>query len=269
MIKIKSFSELKKLLVHGGNSSLSNNYLFPNELTKLIDNGRLYYINYGNNLFLLKSRFDDDFFEVYYFINDEQIKYDFKLKLPLVIEIPFRGNTNFPQQDVDYLLKLDFKLHIKRDLFVLNALNFSFKEVFVLNSKVDILKDISYAVMITDIIKYTFDYYTGDILTVNEVTNAIINNEILVVYQGDYFAGFLRYYIKNKVSWIGHIVVLDEFSGKGLGKQLVYEYLNYQKLKGIHTFQHWVVSDNSQARKLYEYFGFSKMNKSSISLIKK
>lgn len=270
MNQIKTISELEELLkVVEGKKPLTNCYLFGDELNSLISLGYLYYQISGFNLFLFKCRNEGDFFELYYYINEENLPIKIDQKAPIVLEIPYRGSPKFPQRELDYLMKCGFELHINRDLMFLNRPNLSQKEVSVINCSVKLFDDVSHTHLVFNSIKETFDFFTGDILSLEEVKQSIQNKEVLAIYSCDSLAGFLRYYIKNKVSWIGHIVIFDEFAGKGLGKLLVYEYLKHQFAKGIQTFQHWVVSDNNTALKLYDYFGFKKMNKSSISLIKK
>lgn len=270
MNQIESVHELEKLLkVVEGKKTLTNCYFFGNELVSLVHQGLLYYQSAGENLFLFKSKFGSEFFEMYYYIADEHLHVEIKHETPIVLEIPYRGNLKYPNREIDYLHKCGFATHINRDLMFLNKPDLTKKEVSINNCLVKLLEDVSYTELIVESIKKTFDYYTGDVMSYEEVKQSVDNKEVLAIYLGNSLAGFLRFYFKNNVSWIGHIILFDEFAGKGLGKVLVYEYLKYQIKRDIYSFQHWVVSENNAALKLYEYFGFSKMNKSSISLIKK
>ena len=269
MKRIKSRTELKELLdLVEGKKKLSNCYLFFDDLASIVDQSCLYYKVLGNNLFLFKDRLGGQFFEMHYFICDEHYLLDVEHTAPLVIEIPYRGKLKYPKTEVDILVQSGFSVHINRDLMILNKPNFNEKKIVIDNCHVKLLEEIEYALLVTAKIKKTFDFFTGDIVSLEDVQKSIVNKEVLAIYSRNSLAGFLRFYVKNKVSWIGHIVVFDEFAGSGLGKLLVQEYLKHQMDKAIQSFHHWVVSENIAAHKLYEYFGFTKMNKSSISLIK-
>jgi ribosomal protein S18 acetylase RimI-like enzyme len=267
---IKSVNELEQLLQGiEGKKPLTNCYFYGNEFASLIKQDLLYYQTIGSNLFLFKSKLVGQYFDMYYYIVDDQFTSHFKYDVPIVLEIPYRGSIKFPHIEVDFLIKCGFSMHINRDLMFLNKPDLSQIKLSAKDAIVKILDDESIVDVITTSITETFDYYTGDILPTNKVKESLENKEILGVYMGDSLAGFLRFYTKNKISWIGHIAVFDEFAGKGLGKVLVYEYLKHQIVNDIHSFQHWVVSTNTAALRLYEYFCFAKMNKCSISLLNK
>lgn len=252
-----------------GKKYYTNSYFFGNQLLELVKNENLYYIFEDSNLIILIQKNSIEYFELYYYLQDLSKTPTIDTNAPIVMEIPYRGNKFYPNLEVDYWCLSGFKMHINRDLMSLVSNNF---ESIVLNSETlfqtQIIDDLKYSFLLCNAIKHTFDYYTGDILSVTEVEKAINNKEIIGVFQEKNLAGFLRFYEKNSVSWIGHIIIFPEFMGKGAGKILVKNYLKIQSRKGIKLFQHWVVSDNVAAHKLYENLGFKKINKSSISLLK-
>jgi len=266
---IKSVSNLQWLLNRvNAKKPLTNCYLYGNDFSKLVIDGLLYYQNDGENLFIFKKNSNFLFFEIYFYLVEERCLSEIKCTQPLVAEIPYRGSFKFPHREINILTKYGFSQHINRDLFFLNKPDLSNVNLSTSNFKTVILNDKDLAVVLASKILESFDYYTGDVLSTSDLSNSIENCEILALYRDDVIAGFLRFYLKNNVSWIGHIVVLNGFEGQGLGKLLVFDYLRHQTENGINYFQHWVVSTNYAAIKLYEYFGFKKMNKSSISLLK-
>jgi ribosomal protein S18 acetylase RimI-like enzyme len=266
---IKSVSNLQWLLNSvNAKKSLTNCYLYGNDFSKLVVDGLLYYQHDGENLFIFKKNTNLSFFEMYFYFVEEECLTEIKCPQPVVVEIPYRSSFKYPQIEIDILTKCGFSKHINRDLFFLDKPDLSNINLLFTNFKTVIINDKDLAGILATIILESFDYYTGDVLSTSDLRKSIENGEILALYQDDVFAGFLRFYLKNNVSWIGHIVVLNGFGGQGLGKLLVYDYLRHQTAKGINYFQHWVVSTNYAAIKLYEHFGFKKMNKNSISLIK-
>lgn len=269
MRKIDSIIALNtRLELLEGSKFSTNAYFFHDELISLINSKSLYFQSFGTNLLIYKYVKELGFFEVYYYIKDIVFPIDIVDNEVFVMEIPYRGIRNFPSEIVEFWQKSGFVAHINRDLFGLVRPDTS---EFVLPNPefeytfVDNLNSVD---LIFESIKNTFDKFTGDILTRDEVVSALNNNEIVGAYKNAKLAGFIRFYAKNKVSWIGHLVVLPSYMGKGIGKSLVAHYLKIRSEQGFTIFQQWVVSDNTAALKLYSYFGFKSTNKSSISLLK-
>lgn len=269
MKRIESVSALNNILEHfEGTKTITNAYFFENELNKLISSRLLYFQLYGNNLLIYKYIKDLDFFKVYFYLKDISSPIDIVENDVLVMEIPYRGSKNYPISIVDFWNNSGFNTHINRDLLGLirpDITNFSLP-----NPKFEYLfiDNINLARLIYESIRNAFDKFTGDILSISEVISAIQNKEIIGAFKKGELAGFIRFYSKNKVSWIGHLVVLPKHMGKGVGKSLVTHYLATRSSQGFINFQQWVVSNNEAALKLYSYFGFKSINKSSISLLK-
>lgn len=247
----------------------TNSYFFEDELKKLINSNSLFFeISNHNNLIIYKYVEELNFYEVYYYITDTAVTFNIIDKEDFVMEIPYRGSKNYPYVIVEFWNNSGFATHINRDL--MGLINPDTDGFILLNSDLEytFVDNLNLVNLIIESIKTTFDKYTGDILTEHEVISAIKNKEIIGAFKEGELAGFLRFYAKNKVSWIGHLVVLPEYSGKGIGKNLVGFYLKIRSEQGFTNFQQWVVSNNDAALKLYTSFGFKYSNKSSISLLK-
>lgn len=269
MKKINSFSELSGILeLFEGHKYFTNAYFFGDELNRLIQSGILYFDLSDKNLLLYKYLAEAGCFEVYYYITDTSSTVNIPNDAQFVMEIPYRSN-DFPSAIVAFWEKSGFEKHINRDLLGLIRPNVS--EIVLPNPEFEykLFDNLNLANLIYDSIKSTFDNYTGDILSIDEVISSLKNQEIVAAFEGEKLAGFIRFYTKNKVSWIGHLVVLPEYNGKGIGKSLVAHYLKIRSEQGFANFQQWVISDNVNALKLYSHFGFKPNNKSSISLLKK
>lgn len=269
MKKISEVLELSGILEpFEGHKYITNAYFFGNELTRLIQSEVLFSESFGNNLLLYKYLEEADCFEVYYYIKDCAASITISHSAKFVIEIPYRS-YDFPLPVIEFWQKSGFDKHINRDLLGLIRPNVS--ELVIPNSEFEykLVNNLNLANLICDSIKCTFDNYTGDILTLDEVVDSLKNQEIAGAFKDGELAGFIRFYTKSKVSWIGHLVVLSEYKGKGIGKSLVAYYLKLRSEQGFANFQQWVISNNENALKLYSYFGFKPNNKSSISLLKK
>jgi acyl carrier protein/ribosomal protein S18 acetylase RimI-like enzyme len=269
MKRVELISDLNIVLESFEDNKYStNSYFFGDELNRLINSKSLFFDSFGNNILIYKHIKDLDFFEVYYYIKDTSSPIKMVDDEAFVMEIPYQSGKNYPSAIVEFWNNSDFVTHINRDLLGLvrpdtsgfSLPNAEFEYTFIENSN---LVD-----LICESIKNAFDKFTGDILSVSEVASAIQNKEIVGAFKDGELAGFIRFYSKNKVSWIGHLVVLPKYKGKRVGKSLVTHYLKIRSDQGFTNFQQWVQSNNEAALKLYSNFGFKSTNKSSISLLK-
>ena len=119
-----------------------------------------------------------------------------------------------------------------------------------------------------ELIENTFDKYTGDILTLDEVKSFVNNRNIICAYFEGNLCGILQFEIKNNVVWLGHIAVSSEFRGHGIANALVNAYIVNNAKNPNTRYQLWVIQDNTKAKTLYNKFGFIYGNKSSASMLK-
>lgn len=269
MKKINSLDQFNSILnSFEGVKFYTNAYFFEEELIRLIDSQQLFFEEFSDNLLLYLYKEDLNFYQLFYYLKDLNDPIDILNNSSIVMEIPYRGAKNFPAVVVEFWNKSGFKKHINRDLLGLNKPQLSdFNDC---NSTIiySVIDDLDQAEIIYNSIRNTFDLFTGDMLTIDEITISIEKKEIVGAYKDGVLTGFIKFYDKNKVSWIGHLVVLPEYGGKGIGKSLVAYYLKTRTEQGFSNFQQWVISDNHAALKLYSNFGFKFTNKNSISLLK-
>lgn len=270
MNKIESIELLTEILKpFDGIKYGTNAYFFEDELIRIIKDEQLSFEIFTENVVLYKHREQSDFYEVYYYLIDYSSQIIISDSASFVMEIPYRGASNFPSSIVELWNRSGFKTHINRALLSLNKPQLGNSIEYKSTLQHYLIEDFSQSEFICDAIRSTFDLFTGDILSISEVENSIKNQEILGAYESGKLVGFLRFYDKNRISWIGHLVVLPEYIGKGIGKSLVANYLKIRTEQGFTNFQQWVISDNEAALKLYANFGFKFTNKNSISLLKK
>jgi ribosomal protein S18 acetylase RimI-like enzyme len=99
---------------------------------------------------------------------------------------------------------------------------------------------------------------------VSPYVEKILNFAILVSYhiQGQ-LAGFIAYYcndIDNKIAFLTMLCVKPEFSGKGIGHQLLNFSMEDIKNKGFNSLHLEVKIDNHPAMNLYKRAGFEVTN---------
>ena len=118
------------------------------------------------------------------------------------------------------------------------------------------------------LIDENLDFYTGDRLTLREIEKFSDNGLLFCAYKNNVMCGMLQADFKNKIYWLGHIVVHKDFRGMGLANLLVNHYLQEGLRLKTRQFQLWVINDNIPAINLYEKRGFKYFNKSTYSLLK-
>lgn len=270
MKKIESIEVLNKILQpFEGTKYNTNAYFFENEFVEFIQSGTLFFDIFSANMVLYKYNVEFDFYELYYYIKETSTSINISDDASFVMEIPYRGSKNFPSTIVDFFKSSGFVRHLNRDL--LRLVNPKESSLIISPKPIEyrILEDLNLAHFICDSIQNTFDTFTGDILTIEEVCNFIKSKNFIGAYKDGVLCGFLRFYVKNKVAWASHLIVLPQFRGEGIGNGLFCYYLKINSDEGLNNFQHWVVSDNLAALKLYDNLGYIATNKNSISLLKK
>ena len=268
---INNNQELEDLLEASSASfKWSNNYMLLDELQVYRQSGKLFLLQKSkDSLVLLVQR--DSFYRLYYQTNLlEDIK-AIELKQAVVQELIYRGPKLYPQEEVEAWSKRGFEVHMGRDNYFLNSKGLlssdledseDFSGIKPIEDEGDLLKS-------DEMIRTYLDRYTGDILSMEELREFSANGDILGIYVENKLAGVVQGEYKNKVYWLGHMVVDKDYRGQRLSTKLLKAYL----LKGLslncRQFQLWVLQDNEPALRLYKKYGFKYLNKSTISLLKK
>lgn len=264
---LTSVTRLKHLLGQYSNKEiLTNNYIFPDTYDALVNSKKLTFVEKNDNLVLLVDK--EDFYQLFYHLNNLAEPFHLNPDKAVMMEIIYRGDNNKPLNIIDYWEKSGFILHIIRDQMSGMYSSLSLPSENLNGVVIRYAQSVDEGEFVRDLIKQTFDKYSGDILTLDEIMNFITNRNILCAYFDNQLCGFLQFEIKNNVVWIGHIAVASNFRGKGIAKELVRSYIKDNAIKPNTRFQLWVMQQNSGAIDLYRKFGFVYANKSSASMLK-
>lgn len=264
---VKNIESLNKLIQkYFVKNTITNNYVLASAYSEFITNKKLFLVTSGSNACILVE--NEEFYKLYFFINNQNDKITLEQNKPIVMEILYRGEAQRPDEMIIYWEKCGFKRHLTRDNMMA-----SYKQL-MLSSENNIDVEIRYAetevelIFTKNLIENSLDKYTGDILTYNEVQMYVRNKNIICAYWQGKLCGFLQFEIKNNVVWLGHIAVDPEFRGKGIAKELVKAYIVNNVSQPNTRYQLWVLQDNVSATTLYHKFGFIYGNKSSASMLK-
>ena len=251
-------------------STVSNSFMLLDEIKAYCENGLLYYSIQGDNLYLFLSK-EAGFYRLFYYVNDFVNLPEVNLSLPVVQELIYRGKQRFPITEVEFWQKAGFVRHLGRDNYFLKSDDLSEAQLKESSrqdkvQRIDSSEEIKQA---EKLINQNLDLYTGDILSLNELDKFASEGNLFGIFADGKVVGILQSELKNKVYWLGHMVVDNNFRGKGLSSQLLRAYFLEGLQRQAKSFQLWVIDDNEAALALYQKNGFSYLNKSTISLLKK
>ena len=250
------------------NGTHTNNYILAKEYEKAINEKILYKFITQDNAFLLLDK--GNCYRVYYFINDTTFYEIPKTDKVLVLEILYRGKSNFPDEMVKFWVNNNFNEHLLRDCYSLKP-----NQIVVVKTIVDSQIKIKLADKLEEseyarhLIKKYLDPYTGDPLSLEKLEEYRKSGYLFCAYFGSQKCGILQGEFKNNVWWLGHIVVEENYRGYRIGNALTEAYIQKGLEISCNMFQLWVIQDNEPAVNLYKKFGFSYFNRSTISLIQK
>lgn len=216
----------------------------------LIEKGSLYYTERDNYILF----FEDckEFYNLYYFVpklNPSLDTADLNLKRTFVADVIYTG-SNSDEASV-HLLNAGFKKYLTR----------SYRTLKLRPKDVKLSSNVKFAgrdeaELIFKLQNKYIDKYTGNILIQEEILEAVKNNLILCVHEGNNLAGYLRFAVNNKNVSLEGIAVDCKFRGKGYSKQLVEFFIDYFSGEGYNKIDLWVRDDNISAIKLYDFFNF-------------
>jgi GNAT superfamily N-acetyltransferase len=264
---IKDIESLNKLIqTYFVKNTITNNYVLSGSYSQYIADKRLFAISTESNACILVKK--PDFYQMYYYINNQNELMSFDFDMPITMEILYRGEANRPVDILAYLEKCGFKQHLTRDNMVA-----SYQQIVIPvgnDSEIEIKYAESEAEIFftKELIESTLDKYTGDILTYQEVKSFVENKNVICAMLEGKLCGMLQFEIKNNVVWLGHIAVAPGFRGKGVANELVKSYIINNATQPNTRYQLWVINDNIGAMNLYHKFGFIYGNKSSVSMLK-
>jgi GNAT superfamily N-acetyltransferase len=246
--------------------TITNNYLLTDAYQEYIKRGSIYVAAGPSNAAILIKK--EGFYRLYYYLNDFGEALRPLPKEPVVLEIIYRGEAKKPIDEMKYWERCGFRKHLTRDNMVASYNQLTLPAADNQHVKISYAGSENEVLFVKDQMNSSLDKYTGDQMSTEELKEAARSRNILIASSEGESAGFLRFYTKNNVVWLGHIVVAPEFRGKGIANELVRAYILDNVNESNTRYQLWVLQENTGAVKLYQKFGFIYANKSSASMLK-
>ncbi|MBK8627945.1 MAG: hypothetical protein IPN86_20995 [Saprospiraceae bacterium] len=189
---IQDISEVESIFeqyFHQG--TLTNNYILAKEYENAIYKRLLYKFISQENAFILLDK--GNCYRVYYFINNTAFYEIPKTDKVMVLEILYRGESNFPEQIIEYWNNNNFKEHLRRDCYFLKPNQIvDVKTIVDPQVKIklaDTLEESEYAQYLIN--KY-LDPYTGDPLSLEKLEEYRNSGYLFCAYFGDKMSGILQ-----------------------------------------------------------------------------
>ena len=244
MKKITEFSEISPLVLkYYKRGVITNNYLTPDDYKAEIKEGRLYFEECDQNLWIYVKR--DGFYHLYFYILNSEAELP-KSEDKLIAELPEKL-MEFGEE-LGFVKLLD-RISLKRE-----AQESEFEEIQKAS------EDDAKRVM--EILKSSFDEKCGDLPNLSKISDECRDGLIMVTKTDGKISGVLRFETGKTSAKIKHLAVDAKFRGMGLSKTLVGGFLASQNGKNISV---WTGKDNIPAINLYKSFGFSEdKNKSAV-----
>jgi len=247
-------------------NTFTNNYLLSSAYSQYIADKKLYFVKTASNAIILVEK--ADFYQLYYYINNQNELVTFNIDRPLTMEILYRGEAQRPYEVLSFWEKCGFRQHLTRDMMTASYRQLILPPENASNIHIKYAETEKEIIYSKELIETTFDKYTGDVLTSQEIYSFAENKNIICAYLEEKLCGILQFEIKNNVVWLGHIAVAPQFRGFGIANALVKSYISMNMKQPDTRYQLWVIQDNTKATTLYNKFGFVYGNKTSASMLK-
>ncbi len=246
-------------------NGVSNDYLQRDAKT-LIKKGELLECCEENNAYLLVKKTVGH--RMYYYINDFNTIPNCSNIKDVVVEILYRGEPFYPQQEIGFLKNAGFKVNLTRDLYT-----GIYKDLVppILNKNIEVrytttMEEVEFACNLFNI---SFDTLSGDYISQEEYSTLFQNKSILIATdRNQNLLGALHQSFTGKVACISHIVVLPEARGYHVGQSLLNRFVENHMETEKSRYMFWVQQQNTAAVSMYQKKGFKYAGKSTISLIK-
>ena len=255
MEKVKSYEELSKLIFkHLKKDVATNSFLSKEEYEKEILKENLYYSDFPFGLLIMRDR--KDYFILNYYLNiTEDLKSIIEkelisIKKKIVVEVVGKDeNDSKYLNQLDLFLSLNFENKISRIRYSLNSENVKISSNICSNANINDLSEI------LSLLKNNFNNLYGCIPESDALETDIYNNNFLKVVMDNKIVGILHAKHTKNSAEIRHLAVLKEYRRKGIASNLVLNFINLYKNLNKSV---WTGSDNVEAQKVYEKYGFKK-----------
>lgn len=269
MKQVANISEYQAIVEKYAQKGARSNDYIQKEAADLIACEILYADCYEKNAFLFVKK--DVGMRVYYYLNDLNEDADFSQYNDFVIEILFRGEL--PVEQMEYFSKRGFRVNLVRDQYAGMYKDLALNVALVSGVIVERAETIDQVKSACELFNASFDALSGDFIPESAYEGLLQSNSILIAWDVEKktIYGALHQVKEGAVNVIGHVAVVKEARGHGVGKALVDTFIEWNKNTDNTEktrYQLWVQRQNEAAVKMYQNKGFKYINKSTISLIK-
>jgi len=265
MDKVLDYSDLQTIVsnIRSISKAYTTNY-YPNETKdkELILMGALFVESIGNTCFVIRQM--DGFYEFSYVSTDQE-------SLINSSSLFFKDRTDIYVTDI-----IGTDIQTKELSFAFKALGFKQRRALqrMIKVGIDEASQVDNANVISakendipaiqTILLQNFDSLSEKIPSVEELERFVDGNQIFIYKDKDTIAGLIIFELTTSVFYLRYWYTSNDYRNKGIGSSL-YKKVMYKSGK-IKRQMLWVVSDNENAIKRYENYGFKLDKLSDIVL---
>jgi ribosomal protein S18 acetylase RimI-like enzyme len=280
MKQVESFNQFNRLIkTHQEKykNQVTNCFLFPNEIEKIITRGQLFFAEEENGVFFFRKR--PGCHSLYYYWNPDNLNFESfssYYEKPIVLDLTHiinrePGNLQSIKQAWERQGFLFYKKYQQMCLFQkkesdkqsINPIRNKGNNQFIVENA-----NINDEDIISNLWRDSLDIFSAVLPSAEELKEKILLHQIFVCRNSDLnVIAALQTEKTGKTISIDHVVVNKDYRNKGLGDKLLattlYNFIDVKK------FVLWVDVNNLPAIHLYKKWGFAFSNKVSDQLILK
>lgn len=258
--QIRSFMSVIRSLRKG---FITNFYWDENKHPYWIEQEEFFYEEYeGCFLFIHKN---ESFFNLFFIaVNYEAVTAainSINLGSPLVLDLVCRGDGH---NEREAFKRIGFKDY--RYLYRMSHVGLMATPEWHIDESVRFgtSKD---APIIYEVFHRDFDPLCEQLPSLNEIHDFANRHQILVIKDGERLCGFIIFEIIGSTWYLRYWYTSPDYRNKGVGAKLLKASLVYGKETKRQLF--WVISDNENAIKRYEHYGFTREDMNDYVIIKR
>jgi len=232
---------------------ITNFFLGEVRCNLLISKKLLYIICYEKCIFVLHE--DHDFFHLYFICSNEKaLANSLSELINNYIEYTFVtdiiGTELYIHKIAGIFFQTGFIMYTT--LYRMSRIK-NFDEPQIIDVKINNALPI-HAEQIFNIFEKYFDKYSEQIPLLEEITQFINNNNVMVINEQQKVLAFVIFEIKGMTSYLRYWFVLPEYRDKKLGSVLLRSFFHESRYTKRQIF--WVLASNENAIIRYKHYGF-------------
>lgn len=223
----------------------TNFYASAEDFLPMLEAGQLFSISFAGGVYYLLER--EKQFDLYFFLEQDAKPVELPpLAKPVILE---QVALEKKPPDAAEWEAVGFTFYLQRKRLFLSA-----KKTEAEQRKIRFC-GVEDTEKVLEAMHTAFEPYTSALPMKEELLEDLRQNRVIAAEENGELLGFLRFGREKKVSVLWQIVVTPAGRGKGIGENLVRDWIALER-EEVSKFQLWVREDNAAALRMYEKSAF-------------